>query len=353
MGTGFGCVTHVRALRAAGFDVRALVGRSPARTAARATAFDIPLATTSLAEALALAGVDAVTIATPPDTHASLATQAIDAGKHVLCEKPFAADAASARAVLRAAEDRGIVHLLGTEFRWDPGQATLARCVQSGAIGAPRLVTIVLHVPMLADPAAQMPEWWTDETRGGGWLAAHGSQVIDQIRVTVGEFAWVSGALLHLVPRAMSADDGFVLQFGLRNGAVGVLQTTCADNGPLTITTRVAGSTGAAWIDGVGSDVWVSTAEGTRAVPVGPDLPEPHYEPLPPGLLETDYDRMIAHGLDLPPYTRLAEHFRARIRGEAPPPGPAPATFEDGVAGMEVLDAIRRSVRTGRRESVR
>jgi predicted dehydrogenase len=160
----------------------------------------------------------------------------------------------------------------------------------------------------------------------------------------------------------MSADDGFVLQFGLRNGAVGVLQTTCADNGPLAILTRVAGSTGAAWIDGVGADVWVSDASGTRQVPVGADLSPasrrfgdlsaPRYEPLPGGLLETDYDRMIAHGLDLPPYTRLAEHFRARICGEDPPPGPAPATFEDGVAGMEVLDAIRRSVVTRRREPV-
>ncbi len=130
VGTGFGCYTHVRALRAAGFDVLALVGRDPAKTAERAALFEVPRALTSLDEALAVAGVDAVTIATPPHTHAPLARQAIAAGRHVLCEKPFAADTEEAKVVLDAAESAGVVHVLGTEFRWDPGQAGLARAVR-------------------------------------------------------------------------------------------------------------------------------------------------------------------------------------------------------------------------------
>jgi len=56
---------------------------------------------------------------------------------------------------------------------------------------------------------------------------------------------------------------------------------------------------------------------------------------------------MIGHGLDLGPFTRLAEHFRCRIEGVTPPPGPRPATFVDGVADMLVLDAIRRSAAEG------
>ncbi|MBV8295793.1 MAG: Gfo/Idh/MocA family oxidoreductase, partial [Acidimicrobiia bacterium] len=130
VGTGFGCVTHVRALRAAGFDVKAVVGRDPDRTAERARQFGVPGAYTSLARALADAsagGVDAVTVATPPLTHAPLVLEALAAGRHVLCEKPFARDAAEARTLLAAAQDAGVVHLLGTEFRWDAGQATLAR----------------------------------------------------------------------------------------------------------------------------------------------------------------------------------------------------------------------------------
>jgi predicted dehydrogenase len=71
---------------------------------------------------------------------------------------------------------------------------------------------------------------------------------------------------------------------------------------------------------------------------------------LPPGVLHTAYDHMIAHGLDLGPYTCLAAAFRDLIRGRdngAPVTldDPRPATFADGVAAMEVLDAVRRSAR--------
>src|ERR1700745_2662543 len=88
VGTGFGCLTHVRALRAAGFDVVGLVGRDPVKTKARGERFEIANAYTAFEDALEQPGADAVTIATPPHTHAALALQAIAAGKHVLVEKP-------------------------------------------------------------------------------------------------------------------------------------------------------------------------------------------------------------------------------------------------------------------------
>ena len=65
VGTGFGVLTHLRALRAAGLEARALVGRNPEKTRARAEQFDVPAGLTSLDEALALPDVDAVAIATP------------------------------------------------------------------------------------------------------------------------------------------------------------------------------------------------------------------------------------------------------------------------------------------------
>src|SRR5262245_29152709 len=110
VGTNFGCLTHVRALRAAGFDVAALVGRDPSKTAARAERVGIPLAATSLGDALTASDADAVIVATPPHTHAPLALEAIAAGRHVLCEKPFASDVAEARQMLEAAEAAGVVH---------------------------------------------------------------------------------------------------------------------------------------------------------------------------------------------------------------------------------------------------
>lgn len=346
-GTGFGCFTHVRALRNAGFDVLALVGRDPAKTAARAELFDVPAALTSFDDALELRGLDAVTIATPPHTHAPLVRAALAAGKHVLCEKPLARDADEARALLTAAEAAGVVQMLGTEFRFDTGQALLARAVHDGLVGEPRLVTVLMHVPMLADPSAVVPDWWADERQGGGWLGAHGSQVIDQIRVTVGDFASVSAAVVN-IGGSMTADDGFVVHFRLRNGAAGVMQSTAADRGPFLVETRVAGTNGAAWIEGVGSKVFVADADGTRRLDVPDDLRTLPAEPPPPSLLTTAYEQMTGHGMDVGPYTRLAEHFRARIEGTEPPPGPQPATFADGVVAMEILDACRVSAREHR-----
>jgi predicted dehydrogenase len=301
----------------------------------------VPRACISFAEALARPEVDAVTIATPPHTHAPLVLDAVRAGKHVLCEKPFAHDAGEARALLAAAEDAGVVHLLGTEFRFDTGQALLARAVHDGAVGEPRLGLFVLHVPVLAARDAELPEWWAATDQGGGWLGAHGSQVIDQIRVTLGEFDAVTASLLHLA-RA-STDDGFVVHFRLESGAAGVMQSTAADRGPFLVETRVVGSRGTAWVDGLGDAVWVTDGRGRRRLPVPDDLRTAAASPPPPALLTTTYEKMLGHGLDLGPYTRLAEHFRARIVGGTPPPGPSPATFADGVADMIVVDAMRRS----------
>ena len=345
VGTGFGCVTHVRALRAAGFDVLAVVGRDPERTRHRARLFDVPRALTSLDEALALPGVEAVTIATPPHTHAELAHAAIGAGRHVLCEKPLARDRAEAASMRAAAEAAGVVHMLGTEFRFDTGQALMARGVGDGLVGRPRMLDVLLHVPVLVDVDAAVPEWWADAGQGGGWLRAHGSQVIDQIRAMAGEFEAVSASTVSVVDRAWSADDGFIVQFRLRSGAVGVMASTPSDRGALLVDTRVVGSEGTVWIEGLGDDVRVATAEGTRRLDVPDELRTPPPEPLPDEALVTTYDEMIGHGLDLGPYTRLAETFRDRILGRPVPPFPVAADFADGEAGMAVLDAAVRSAR--------
>jgi predicted dehydrogenase len=330
-------------LQAAGFDVVALVGRDPEKTAIRAKRFDIRHPCTSLAEALA--DVDAVTIATPPHTHALLALEAIAAGKHVLCEKPFARHAAEARTLLDAAEHAGVVHLVGTEFRYAPGRILLARAVHDGVIGEPRLATFLLHIPLLADRDAEVPEWWADVEQGGGWLGAQASHDIDQVRTALGEFAWVSASLPHVVERAWSAEDAFLVQFGLRNGCVGVMQSVASDRGPMVFATRVVGTRGTVWAEG--DRVRIADADGPRDIPCPPDLEVAAPDPPPADLMHSTYDLLHSTGIDLGPYTRLAETFRDLIQGNAVPPAPEPPTFADGVAAMEVLDAIRTSAREG------
>src|SRR5258706_4092098 len=107
VGTGFGCRIQVPAFRGAGFKVAGLVGTDLARTRERAAANGVPEAFADLGKAIDATGADVVAISTPPFTHCELSIQALEAGCHVLCEKPFARDAAEARAMLAAAEKAG------------------------------------------------------------------------------------------------------------------------------------------------------------------------------------------------------------------------------------------------------
>jgi predicted dehydrogenase len=347
VGTGFGVFTHLRALRNAGLEVRALVGRDAAKTAARAKLLGVPRACASLREALDDAAVQIVTIATPPATHAALVHEAVEAGKHVLCEKPFAMNVAEARGMLAAAERARVVHVLGVEFRFATPHELLRRTIAAGAIGQPRQALFAWLVPFLSHPAAQTPDWWEDAARGGGFLGAWGSHLIDQVRVTLGEFSAVSARLQTLSGKpGMSADDTFSAQFKLTNGVEGVFVESMAAPGDLFGIVRISGTEGAAWIEGVaGEELWVADRHGNKqrvAVPADLVLPPP--VPFPHGeLMQTAYEQAHAFGTDLAPYTRLVERMRARIEGREAGESPPLATFADGVAGQAVIDAMRLS----------
>jgi predicted dehydrogenase len=345
VGTGFGVLTHLRAMREAGIEVKALVGRDGAKAKKRAELFGVPHGLDSLDEALSLDGVDAVAVSTPPHTHSSIVLAAIAAGKHVVCEKPFAANAAEGQRMLEAAERAGVVHLLGTEFRWATGQAIATRAVAEGAIGEPRMATFLFHMPALADPEAEVPDWWRNEEDGGGWLGAYASHVIDQIRVTVGEFEGVSASVRTVAERSealpWTADDSYSVHFRTRTGVEGILQGSAAVRGPMAVCSRFVGSTGTLWIEG--DQVGLADASGERILEVPKDLELPPPNPPPAELLSTTYDMLHSMGIDLGPYTRLYETFRDRILGRPVPDDPRAATFADGVAIQAVLDAIRRS----------
>jgi predicted dehydrogenase len=335
VGTGFGTRVHVPALRAAGFDVVALVGRDLDRTRRRADRLGIPHALDDLDLALGRADVDAVTIATPPSTHAAIAIAAARAGKHLLCEKPFALSSDEADAMLEAADAAGVTHLVGHEFRWAVDRATVGRAISTGAIGEARFATFVSYVPLVADPAAKVPPWWFDPAAGGGWLGASGSHVIDQIRTWLGEFAEVSARLEVVSARTGVAEDSFTIRFRLASGLDGVLQQTAAAWGPFAGVTRVAGTNGTVWIDG--DEPWIADADGARRLPVPDDLALP-----PPASASDDPRHRFTH-LELGPFTRLCEVLRAGVeRRPVPDRVPVP-TFADGVAAMRVLDAIRAS----------
>jgi predicted dehydrogenase len=338
VGTEFGCRVHVPALRAAGFEIVGLVGSNAQRTAERAKAADIPMAFTDLDDAIRKTRAVAVTIATPPQTHAPLTLTALAHGCHVICEKPMASSAAQARTMLQAAERAGVTHLIGNQFRWQPERITIARALADGLIGKPRFLTLVTYLPLVADPQARMPHWWFDESAGGGWLGAHGSHIVDQVRSWLGEFASLSAALPIVSAREAVAEDSYVLRFALSNGVQGVIQQSGGAWGPPAAMTRVAGTEGTIWAEnGV---VRIADRDGVRALPVPADA----MHPAPPDSKDAVPPRQSNL---IGPYVELCEVLRAGVEGRAPVSAAAPPTFRDGLACMEVLDAIRTSAARG------
>ncbi len=351
VGTGFGLFTHVRALRDAGFEVRAIVGRDLAKTQARAAPLGIPLAANDLPRVLVDdPAIRLVTVATPPHAHCTPVMQAIAAGRAVMCEKPFARDLAQAREMLAAAEAAGVVHALGAEFRFDSAQALLRRVVQSGAIGDPVMFHRIYQQPggSADEPLA---DWWLDAAQGGGFLGAFGTHMIDQARVTVGEFAAVSAVLRKLSPGrpTQTSDDYYTLQFRTQSGCMGLLEAALCFPGPFVMSTKVAGTTGAAWIQsgaafGEPEQVWVQDANGSRMIDMPPELVNPAPEPFPIGeLVQTEMDRWHSQGFDVAPYAKLFGQIGAKIAGRAPPLPDRAGDFRDAAANQAILDAARLS----------
>lgn len=340
IGTGFGRRIHVPALRSAGVEIVALVGRDPDATARRAERAGVAHACTSLDDALRLPGADAVVVATPPSSHAPLAEQAIAAGRHVLVEKPFTVDAAEARRLEGSARQAGVVALVGHEFRFAPERVTMLDAIRRGAIGAPRLATFLSNTDIAVSDDVHGPPWWFDAAAGGGWLGAAVSHLVDAIRVWLGEFASVSATLPRLVDRgpSLEAEDTVNARFRLRSGCEGVLQSSAAVRGRGVQRMAIAGDAGVAEIDG--GEVTLADAGGTRTLdPVGPPSPVPPPDP--------NDRRAFLSQIELGPATSQAMVFRDLVLGRASGGAVAPATFADGVACMEVLDAMRRSAAAG------
>jgi predicted dehydrogenase len=344
VGTSFGARIHVPALRQAGFDVVALVGVNPEKTARRAERLGIAGAYTSLTEALELGQLDAVSIAGPPSTHAPLAAQAIAAGCHVLCEKPFTLTVAEAEGLVRDSDAAGVTTVLGHEFRWSNAQATIGWALEAGLIGTPKILVSASFISMLR--SFPMPAWWFDPAQGGGWLNASGSHRIDSLRQWFGEIAGVSAGLSTVSDPALEVDDTFTIRCTMRSGVDATLVQSGAAAGPGAGMTRLVGNRGTLWVEGDTVHLAEDTGAGGdvgRVLDPPADLVLPNVDALATGPL-AEMTR-----LELPAYIRLTEAFRRAIDGEAPAAGPRPATFADGLACMRVLEAVRRSAADGGR----
>lgn len=198
IGTGFMGRMHAQAWRTAHrfFDLplepelTVVVGRDADRTARAARTLGAAEQSTDWSEVIGRADVDLVDICTPGDTHAAIAVAALEAGLHVLCEKPLANDVAEAERMAQAAGralDRGVVSMCGFSDRRTPALALARRLVAEGRIGQVRHARAQYLRDWLSDPDAPFT-WRLDSNRAGsGALGDIGAHSIDTAQWLTGD----------------------------------------------------------------------------------------------------------------------------------------------------------------------
>ncbi|MCX7864772.1 MAG: Gfo/Idh/MocA family oxidoreductase, partial [Novosphingobium sp.] len=222
-----------------------------------------------------------------------------------------------------------------------------AKAIADGRIGAPRFASMITLIPQIPFSEQDMPGWWFDPEEGGGWLGAMGSHVFDQLRLWLGEFEAVSASLSCLTATRGPVDDSFTVHFRTTGGAQGVIQSSAGTFGPMLDISRISGAQGTLWTEA--GAVRCATREGveTLAIPAEYALPEQPAIGGDPRFATERWRNLVA--VELAPYTALCLQLKAAILGEQPPSPLAPASFADGVACMEIMDAIRASAADGGR----
>jgi len=346
VGTGFALHVQLPVFQSVrGARVRALVGRDPRRTAALASEYGIARAAVRLGDVLADPAIDLVCVSTPPESHCELACEALAAGKHVLCEKPMALDAAQARIMEQAAAyARGRLAIVDHQLRFAPAVLKLRHLLAEQYLGTPFDAQIDVATPRWLD-AARPHSWWQDRARGGGALGAFGSHAVDLLRWLFGEVEAVS-ALLHtfvreriatgeLRPRAVDADDwaALWLRFGGTQPVLGTIRLSAVAHRGLGFALAIQGSEGTLRLDAEGR-LW-----GSRRDPAAAEAP---LEPLDdPETLPEDQRRALPDSPWARAFVPAARAIVAAVEAGGLPPGAA--SFADGRAVQQVLDAARAS----------
>lgn len=170
--------------------------------------FDIPRRYASYEALAADPELDAIYIATPHPLHAPNMRLCLEAGKAVLCEKPFTVNAAEARACVALARARGLFLMEAMWTRFRPHMVELRRLLAEGAIGEPRMLHAQFGFRMPFDPSHRV----FDVALGGGAMLDLGVYPISLAHMIFGTPAQVTG-LAHLGPTGADEQLGAVLKF--------------------------------------------------------------------------------------------------------------------------------------------
>jgi len=351
---------HSQAWRTVGaaFDVppiarRVIVGRDEQAVAEAARRLDWEEHATDWREAISRDDVDIVDICTPGFLHAEIAIAALEAGKHVLCEKPLANDPTEAERMVeaaRAARERGQIAALGHTYRRVPALAHARDLVAAGRLGEIRQIRASYLQDWLVDSEAGMTWRLRAETAGSGALGDIGSHAIDQIQFVTGQqVTAVRGRLATMVPERpgpdgpepVTVDDAAWATLELDGGAIASVEASRMATGAKNeLALEVYGTKGALRFDLERLDeLWFLDATApvaeqgfARALVTEPEHP----------YLEGWWPQGHILGWENA-FTNQARDLLLAVRDRDP--AAYSPDFEDGLALQRILDAVIASHR--------
>ncbi len=324
-GTGYIARVHARAARkVSDVSVVAVVNHRRPSMEAFAQEFDIPRQYTRIEDLLADGGVDAISINTPNYLHAPQAIAALEAGVHVMVEKPMAMNAREAQAMIEASERSGALLMVAHCWRFDRDVLWLKEHVEAGRLGR------IVRTKSYGVHARWGPGGWFTEKKlaGGGALIDMGIHALDTTRFLIGDprplrvFACIGTYFGEY-----DVDDTGVIIVEWDNGVVSYVESGWWQpymDGP-EAATRLYGTKGYGSVFPTFLDVFDRHTGRTEHVESG--LPFPRAEHC----AQEMYDRQMAYFIDC-------------IRqGRQPVPG-----GQEGWINMRIVDAAYESARTHR-----
>ena len=339
IGASFAKAAFLPALRqTADAEVVAIASARMESAQSAASEFDVPHAYDDWEAMLAAHDFDLVCIATPTFLHAPQTLAAIEAGAHVLCDKPTAMNADEAVRMLEAAETAGRIHMIDHELRFNPNRMRIAELIADGSLGEIRHVDITNVGSTWANPASRpQDDWWSLAEKGGGRLGANGSHQVDLLRWWLGEVAWVSGAAPVMVPDRVgrdtgepwtaTADDVAYFTAEMESGTVAqvIMSGVAAHN--MGNSTRIFGSEGTLTLNNDDERLFFARAGGAFEEITVPDA-NADLPGVNPGIWNVSVVSLMRE------LCGAIRENRPLQRG---------ATFEDGLANQQVLDAVKMS----------
>ena len=228
VGTGFGQKVHIPAFQAHhSTKIVAVYHRDIHKAKTIAETHNISYASNNLAEILALPTVEAVSISTPPFLHYEMAKQVLQAGKHLLLEKPLTLNVTEAKELYHLAKSQGVIATVDFEFRFVPEWQFFAQLLAANYVGNIRLIKIDWLGSSRADTSRPW-NWYSSKEKGGGALGSLGSHAFDYINWLFGSVGKLNAHLTTAIServnpangelQAVDTDDTCLLSLELVNG---------------------------------------------------------------------------------------------------------------------------------------